>query len=126
MVEVEEIKKKYPGADAWQMGDSPELANELADLIKKGIKTASCGSFASYQQEESAPRIGSYNIILDGQNVPVCVIRLISMQLVRFCDVTEAFALKWFTEFGHLNRGDMLTSEQHRCHNEKKKFQRRV
>ncbi len=45
MVEVEEIKKKYPGADAWQMGDSPELANELADLIKKGIKTASCGSF---------------------------------------------------------------------------------
>ncbi|HBQ8419982.1 TPA: ASCH domain-containing protein, partial [Klebsiella pneumoniae] len=23
MVEVEEIKKKYPGADAWQMGDSP-------------------------------------------------------------------------------------------------------
>lgn len=38
----------------------------------------------------------------------------------------EDFALKWFTEFGHLNRGDMLTSEQHRCHNEKKKFQRRV
>ena len=30
--------------------------------------------------------------------------------------------VKWFTEFGHLNRGDMLTSEQHRCSNEKKKF----
>ncbi|WP_275976613.1 P22 phage major capsid protein family protein, partial [Shigella flexneri] len=26
--------------------------------------------------------------------------------------------LKWHTEFGHLNRGDMLTSEQHRCSNE--------
>ncbi|WP_162557450.1 phage tail protein [Klebsiella pneumoniae] len=39
--------------------------------------------------------------------------------------VTSA-EVKWFTEFGHLNRGDMLTSEQHRCHNEKKKFQRRV
>ena len=38
----------------------------------------------------------------------------------------ENVILKWFTEFGHLNRGDMLTSEQHRCHNEKKKFQRRV
>ncbi|MDH8378181.1 ASCH domain-containing protein, partial [Klebsiella pneumoniae] len=25
MVEVEKIKKKYPGADAWQMGDSPQL-----------------------------------------------------------------------------------------------------
>ncbi|EGJ92283.1 putative transposase [Shigella flexneri 4343-70] len=30
--------------------------------------------------------------------------------------------LKWHTEFGHLNRGDMLTSEQHRCSNEKKNF----
>ncbi len=40
--------------------------------------------------------------------------------------VPGKWILKWFTEFGHLNRGDMLTSEQHRCHNEKKKFQRRV
>lgn len=36
---------------------------------------------------------------------------------------TARWNLKWFTEFGHLNRGDMLTSEQHRCSNEKKKFQ---
>ncbi len=39
---------------------------------------------------------------------------------------SDILKVKWFTEFGHLNRGDMLTSEQHRCHNEKKKFQRRV
>ncbi|QHM71412.1 ASCH domain-containing protein [Mixta intestinalis] len=91
---IEELKIKYPGANASQIGDSPELANELADLIVKGIKTASCGSFASYQQEETAPRIGSYNIILDGQGVPVCVIRLVSMRLIRFCDVTGEFARK--------------------------------
>lgn len=30
--------------------------------------------------------------------------------------------VKWHTEFGHLNRGDMLTSEQHRCFNEKRNF----
>ncbi|MDO2495979.1 SIR2 family protein, partial [Escherichia coli] len=44
----------------------------------------------------------------------------------RFLKKTIFISVKWFTEFGHLNRGDMLTSEQHRCHNEKKKFQRRV
>ncbi|MCU2906874.1 hypothetical protein N8S42_24685, partial [Enterobacter hormaechei subsp. steigerwaltii] len=44
----------------------------------------------------------------------------------RFILIIDNLDLKWFTEFGHLNRGDMLTSEQHRCHNEKKKFQRRV
>ncbi len=45
---------------------------------------------------------------------------------VELATLTWVDWLKWFTEFGHLNRGDMLTSEQHRCHNEKKKFQRRV
>ncbi|EBX7076982.1 chromosome partitioning protein ParA [Salmonella enterica subsp. enterica serovar Typhimurium] len=40
--------------------------------------------------------------------------------------VMRSIKVKWHTEFGHLNRGDMLTSEQHRCSNEKKKFQRRV
>lgn len=40
-------------------------------------------------------RAPGYNIILDGQDVPVCVIRLVSMRLVRFCDVTEVVA---FTE----------------------------
>ncbi|MCK3724107.1 dimethyl sulfoxide reductase anchor subunit, partial [Escherichia coli] len=34
------------------------------------------------------------------------------------CVAGGFIVLKWFTEFGHLNRGDMLTSEQHRCHNE--------
>ena len=94
MSEVEEIKRRYPGADACQMGDSPELATELARLIKQGIKTASCGSFASFSQDMSTPGIGGYSIILDGQNIPVCVIRLVSMRLVRFCDVNEEFARK--------------------------------
>jgi len=94
MSEIDVLKVKYPGANAWQVGDSQELANELATLIIKGIKTASCGSFASYQQEDSAPKIGSHNIILDGQDVPVCIIRLVSMRLVRFCDVTEELARK--------------------------------
>ena len=41
-------------------------------------------------------------------------------------ELAKNLKMKWHTEFGHLNRGDMLTSEQHRCSNEKKKFQRRV
>ena len=43
-----------------------------------------------------------------------------------FSELDGLLTVKWHTEFGHLNRGDMLTSEQHRCSNEKKKFQRRV
>lgn len=58
----------------------------------------------------------------------ICSGNTMPIVLVDWSDIREQKRLmvKWFTEFGHLNRGDMLTSEQHRCHNEKKKFQRRV
>ncbi len=61
-----------------------------------------------------------FPVMEDGKYVDKWAIRTTAM-IAR-----ELGKLKWFTEFGHLNRGDMLTSEQHRCHNEKKKFQRRV
>lgn len=57
MATVELLKVKYPGATACQLVDSAELASNLADLIKKGIKMASCGSFISYQQEEPSAKI---------------------------------------------------------------------
>lgn len=88
------LKAKYPGSQAWRIGDDTDMANELADLVIKGIKTASCGALTSYLAEESAPRIGSHNIILNGRDEPVCVIRMTSMSLVRFSDVTEEFARK--------------------------------
>lgn len=94
MALIDDLQMKYPGSQAWSIGDNADMANELADLVMKGIKTASCGSLASYQTEESAPKIGSFNIILNGFGSPVCVIRIVSMRLVRFCEVTEDFAKK--------------------------------
>jgi len=91
---IGDLKAKYPGAQAWSIGDNAEMGNQLADLVVKGIKTASCGSFASYQAEETAIKTGSYNIILNGQGEPVCVIRIVAMRLVRFSEVTEEFARK--------------------------------
>ena len=91
---IESLKAEYPGAQAWSFGDSADMANELADLVVKGVKTASCGSLAAYLAEESAPKTGSHHIILNGQDEPVCVIRMTAMHLVRFCDVTAAFARK--------------------------------
>ncbi|WP_313111288.1 ASCH domain-containing protein [Pseudescherichia sp.] len=91
---LERLKAKYPQAPAWAIGDSAELANVLADLVVKGKKTASCGSLASYQADSASPAVGSYHIILNGQQDPVCVIRITSLRLVRFCDVDEAFARK--------------------------------
>ncbi|MEI2266432.1 ASCH domain-containing protein [Erwinia sp. CGal63] len=87
------LQKKYPDSQAWSFGDSPEMADELAALVAKGVKTASCSSYTSYSQDRSITP-GSYHIILDGQNAPVCVIRIIAMSLVRFNDVTAEQAYK--------------------------------
>lgn len=94
MTSLESLQAKYPQAPAWAIGDSVELANALADLVVKGKKTASCGSLAAYQSEDNPPQVGSYHIILNGHQVPMCVIRITSLRLVKFCDVDEAFARK--------------------------------
>lgn len=51
MTKLEALKSTYPGALAWQFGDSPELADELIQLVLSGIKTATCRSRASFQRE---------------------------------------------------------------------------
>lgn len=94
MTTIEQLNEKYPSALSWSFGDSPELADELANLVIKGLKTASCGSLFSFENEEEPPTVGSYSIILDGTGVPVCVIRTIAMFLMRFSDVTEELARK--------------------------------
>ncbi|MGQ8776733.1 ASCH domain-containing protein [Serratia sp. NA_112.1] len=85
------ILANYPGASRWQFGDSPALADELLQRVLDGDKTATCGSYVAYQQEKS-PLVGDYNVILNGRGEPACVIRTLSLKLVRFCDVTAEMA----------------------------------
>jgi uncharacterized protein YhfF len=70
------------------------MADELATLVVKGIKTATCCSLSSFLEGDESPTIGSYSIILNGKGDPVCVIRTMAMRIVRFCDVNEDHAKK--------------------------------
>lgn len=97
MTTLEELKNTYPGALAWQFGDSPELADELVQLVLSGRKTATCSSIASFQHEYArgeAPCVGSYSIILNGAGQPMCVIRTLRMQVIRFNEMTRELASK--------------------------------
>lgn len=91
---LEQLQTKYPGAIAWSFGDDQAMADELAALVAEGVKAATCCSLRSYQSEDSPPKIGSYHIILNGGGIPACVIRIVSMRLMRFADVTEEHASK--------------------------------
>lgn len=58
---------------AFAFGSPKEDADELADLVNQGIKTATTSAYELYERNENLPYIGEWNIILDGAGKPVCV-----------------------------------------------------
>lgn len=85
-------QQKYPAAFCWSFGDSPELADDLVALVIEGKKCATCGSFASYQQEQPPVTPGAYHIVLDGKGKAGCVIRTLALRLIHFNDMSPELA----------------------------------
>ncbi|MCR8968271.1 ASCH domain-containing protein [Streptococcus zalophi] len=59
--------------EAWAFGNTKEMADELANLVDKKIKTATTSAYELYENNDPLPKVGEYNIILNGSNEPVCV-----------------------------------------------------
>lgn len=79
----------------FSFGDSPELADELLSLVLTGAKRATCGAYRDYLVPEAPPlpQVGRYDVVLDGQGNPACIIETTEVTIKRFCDVDEEFAL---------------------------------
>jgi uncharacterized protein YhfF len=80
---------------AWAFGgdDMPELATELALLVRDGPKRATTSIASSFEADgEPFPAAGDYSVILDGAGQPVCIIRTTRVDIARFGDVDEEFA----------------------------------
>lgn len=78
--------------EAWAFGGAPD---KLAELVKKGIKTATSSLNCWYESgEERLPQAGDYSVILDAKGNAVCIIQTTRVFIVPFCDVSEAHARK--------------------------------
>lgn len=79
--------------EAWQFGDR---ADELAELVCMGIKTATCSQAAVYEFEpdEPEPKVDDISIILNSADEAVCIIRNIKVYTAPFCDITAEHAFK--------------------------------
>ena len=78
--------------DAWCYGDAPD---ELAELTRKGIKSATASAYPVYELEgESLPEEGGYNIILDSNESAVCITRTERVFVLPFREVTEVQAFR--------------------------------
>jgi uncharacterized protein YhfF len=83
------LKKNY---EAWAFGDSKEMADELAELVLHGSKTATASNYSLYEENESVPNVGLHNIILDGCGKAVAIVETTSVEIMPFDEVTEEHA----------------------------------
>ena len=74
-------------------GDSPELMDELIQLVLIGKKTATCGSLWEWEAEgEPIPKIGDVWVELDGNGNPVCITETVEVTIRKYNEVDAQFA----------------------------------
>ena len=74
-------------------GDSPELMNELIQLVLIGKKTATCGSLWEWEAESKPlPKTGDIWVELDGNGNPVCITETIEVSIRNYNEVDAQFA----------------------------------
>ena len=78
--------------EAWAFGDDADL---LADLVLKGIKTATSSNYIFYELEnEELPQVNEYSIILNSKEEAVCIIQTTKVYIVPFHEVSDDHAYK--------------------------------
>lgn len=78
--------------DAWAFGVE---ADQLADLVLKGEKTATASAYDLYQIDgEPIPQAGTFDVILDGQGQAACIIKVTKVTVVPFKQVSAEHAFK--------------------------------
>ncbi|MEA1619488.1 ASCH domain-containing protein [Erythrobacter sp. T5W1-R] len=70
-------------------GDSPELADELLNLILAGRKRATCWSAAA---DAEGGQVGAQWVAEDGKGRPRAILETVEIRRIRFKEVDEDFA----------------------------------
>jgi uncharacterized protein YhfF len=82
------VPETYRTLRSFAFGDSPALADELLELVLKGVKTATC----STEDEPNISKPGERWIVLDGRGKPRCVIESVEVIFQPYSEVDAAFA----------------------------------
>jgi uncharacterized protein YhfF len=87
-VSLNAVPETYRSLRSFAFGDSPRLADELLELVVKGVKTATC----STEDEPNTSTPGERWVVLDGSGTPRCVIETVEVSYRRYNEVDAAFA----------------------------------
>ena len=87
---AENADTDWRSLERFSFGDSPELADELAELVLAGKKRATCWAAS----EGPKTHLGQRWVVLDGAGLPIAVIETTELTQRRFNEVDAAFALE--------------------------------
>ena len=80
------------GYEAWAFGADPD---RLAALVLRGEKTGTSSAYDLYQLEgEPLPQPGKYDVLLNGREEAVCILRTTKVYVTPFDAVTAGHARK--------------------------------
>ena len=89
-------------------GDSVELADKLAALVRSGRKRATASAMLEYEHNaEPPPVLGQRSVVYDGSGRPVCVIRTDQVRTGPLADVVDP-AFAWDEGEGNRTYEDWL------------------
>lgn len=88
--DINNTKKNYT---SWYFCDNEESANNLASLVKQGIKRGTASLHYLYKiDNEPVPKVGDYSIITNFDGKAECIIRNKKVTILPFKNVDEELA----------------------------------
>lgn len=79
--------------EAFHFDDNQADADELAELVLRGIKRATASLLWSFEAAAKAlPRVGDLSVVTDWSGEALCVIETVGVDIVPFAEVNAEFA----------------------------------
>lgn len=85
---------RHARVESWYFCDTEPCANELGDLVRRGIKTAAASQHQLYALEgEPVPEVGGISVITSWDGEPLCIIETTRVYLLPFhaVDAEQAY-----------------------------------
>ena len=76
--------------ESWHFCNNEKDADELVEMVKKGLKKATASLYCLYEVEnETIAKVGDYAVITNWKGIAQCIVQVKNVSIVPFRDVTE-------------------------------------
>src|SRR6187549_1434542 len=92
----EDERKNTPSYGVDQFADTPEAATNVGKLVRDGLKTTTSSLVWGLEYiGATLPKVGAIELIVDGNDAPLCIIELTEVEVRPFNTVDEQFAFEY-------------------------------